>query len=539
MVTNFTSENRYLSIDRFTRFCNKMNVNLSPFNKELELYEESRIIFPAARILIPDEYAITRHKFDKKNCTYGKSIPGWEELENLINGRNNSSGNEKFWHHLDLAFKFNIKYLFDPALQEFKPWNSYFVEINNKQGEPIKRSTVKNYYHRWQIHKIYKLRKMYPLFAKHKWFLDNIKEEKKENIKNRIPNKNDGIADLFGYEIYFESLSFYIELFQNQRHFSFSFIPEKDGITQLNDTQYEHYKIQQIKHAKFALKKYGLNNKGLINFLVFALILHSEYQEDEKFKLATNLENDIYFLVSFISGVTGFSSNDIENEIGKHQSFWIQKKFRHLDKAQEIYDFSLETLNRMIGGYNNLTPQYKLKNNDLEELISFISKNSLFIIPNAIFDIDKSFNEIRDFHKTMLFNGLSNLAIGLECFLKEIANIANSNSSKYIDTKDLFHIINTMFAWGCKFKDEKRNNLRQYSCKNNPFSYIEEIFNDPDIINEIKIFIIAHCTRNLLSHNYTLDQKLYGHLFKTIYTSIIHTILYSWSYANKNFLYKG
>jgi hypothetical protein len=65
------SRRRYLTAQEFSSYCSKLNVKLSAFNRELELYEKDGVLTPVARIVMPEEYLIERYKLDQDSGTFG------------------------------------------------------------------------------------------------------------------------------------------------------------------------------------------------------------------------------------------------------------------------------------------------------------------------------------------------------------------------------------------------------------------------------------------------------------------------------------
>jgi hypothetical protein len=510
-----------------------MNIKLSAFPKELELYEKSGILLPVARIIQPDEYIIKRRQYDQQSNTYGKGIPGWEELERMLYAQRPTDykDDSDLWHYFDREFSSINRYLHRPSFDQFKPWKSYRAEVEDASGEKIKVKTAKHYYHRWQIHQIYAIRKKYPVFARHSWLLQNLKDDVKDKAAIYIPSHEDAITTLSGMANYLDALSFYIELHKNERRRTFAPIPENYGVKHLNDQQFEQYQKNLIRHAQFTLNRYSISIDELIQFLVDFLELHNEYQSKEKIKLANDIEDDLLFLVKFITGVTGYSVRNIEDEISKRTTFWVKKKFRHIDKALEVFDYSQETFERLMADYNKIVPGSNVSSQDINELLDFLEMKGLFIIPYAIYDIDETINSNRGFRTTLLYNGLSSLTTGLECFIREIANTANKNSGTSIGTKTFYPIINTMFSWGSVFNQE-HGRIKNNS-QNDALSYITDVHTDPNLDDVVKMFLIAYRARNLVAHNYILEQDLYHGLYSIIYTAIIHALFYSWIYAKQ------
>jgi hypothetical protein len=150
------------------------------------------------------------------------------------------------------------------------------------------------------------------------------------------PNQGDPVGTLFGHSRCFDALSFYICLARRQLQKTFASIPQTYGVKKLNDQQLAAHESELARHARFVCRKYEIDRGTLYKFLVFLLRLQSKYQDEERTKLANELESDIMFLAEFIWGVTGQTSAEVEECLGKCDTIWTQRQFRHLDKSLQI-----------------------------------------------------------------------------------------------------------------------------------------------------------------------------------------------------------
>ena len=529
---------RYLTSKEFSSYCTVLNLELASFEHELELYERDGVLLPVARIIQPDEYVIKRYQLDRNSESYGEKIPEWNDLEMLIY-RPKKSGypaESILWHFFDWEFEQKNSFLSRPTSEKFKPWKDYRVQVEHGAEGELFRNTTTHYYHYYQVHQVHAIQNKYPVYAKQNWLLKNVKDEVKELVIYLRPAKDDQIASLYGQAICFDALSFFVELYERELRRTFDAIDEDNGVKTLNDQQYAQYKKQLIKHAKFVLRKFGLVDEDLYKFLFYLLDLHSEYERKEYVKLANELLLDIQALVKFISNAMNLSVGDIEREVGqRNKSVWLKQKFRHLDNATKIYDYTQDTFERLRSNYNIKFVNFNITQADIEKLIDFIEKHGLFILPYAIHDIDETINDGRVFRTTSLYIGLSNFTTGFECYLREIANKANQSQNLSIETKDLNVLIRTMFQkWGKLFANEHQQRQEQSTFKNDPFLYLTDVYTAPNLDEIVRTFLIAYRSRNFVAHNYTFEQELYYNWYSIIYTAICDAILYSWVHAANN-----
>jgi hypothetical protein len=496
---------RYLSAREFSDYCSGLNVELSSLGfPELQLYEREGLLLPMARVIQPPEYVIKRWQLDQQPETYGQNLPEWNELERLLYGTRSD-----LWHLFDREFERGNRFLSRPTDNAFSPWGSFYAEVELASGDTVRLSSAEHYYHYWQVHQAYEIQRKYPVFAKYNWVLQNLKDEAKKEAYFLKPPDSTPIATLYGRAKYFDALSFYIELYNNEEERAFAAVPVTDGFKKLSDEQSAHYQSQLIGHAKFVYGRYSLSVEGLYGFLVHVLNLQTRYEDDDHTKLANELENDIVFLAKFIAGLTGQSFSELEEEIGKRASSWTRKQFRHLDKALEVQDYAREAFERLMGEYNERFPGFAISATDISRLLRFLDDKGLFIIPYAIFDIDRALNNRRPFLRTLLYGGLRNLTTGLECFLREIANTVPSST---VDTSKLYQLIITMFGeWGKTFDVEHQAKNRIH--RHDAISYIADVYTDPNLDEPVRVFLIARQVRNLVAHQYILEHELYYGLY--------------------------
>lgn len=521
---------RFLTASQFSSYCNSLNVRLLPFDEELEIYEKNGVMLPVARLIKPEEYLSKRNKLDIDPKTYGQRLIEWGDIERILHGPElETSADFDLWSNLDLEFKQGNKFLIKPTKDKYQKWNSYKAKVFNSINGDLLVNSAEHYYHYYQVHQVYAIQKKYPVFAQHNWFIENLNENAKFDKDYFLPRQEDATSTLSGNLFFYDALSFFIELYLNERRRTFAQVREEYGVKTLNEKQFEDYQNRIKQLSLFVLDKFDLKNEHFYKFLLFALELHNQYEKEEKSRLANDLMVDIQCAKIFLSNISGLSDIDIEKEIrGRNPT--LVKKFRHSDKALEIQDYTRETFLRLRADYNNKFPTASISTQEIENLLDFINRKGLFIVPYSIFDIDETLNSERPFRNNSLYIGLTNLSIGIENFLRELANIANSYHGTKVTVDNFFSLI-SMFSW---YKDfEQQHQIRKGKYGNDTFAYLDDVIKSPRTTNEIKLFAISLCARNLLAHKYILDQYLYYEWYGKIYTSICEAFLYSWIYASQ------
>jgi hypothetical protein len=256
------------------------------------------------------------------------------------------------------------------------------------------------------------------------------------------------------------------------------------------------------------------------------LDLRSSYQEAEKISLAKDTEHDLIYLTRFISNITDKSFGEIERSLVERTAYCTHRQFRHLDKALAVRDIWLDEIEHISKEFNRSFSEYELSRNELEEMTDFSFENSLFIIPFGIYNAHRVFNEGIPFSYTELYICLSNLAVGLESFLRTISN-------DFQGKKTMKPLIDGIFQnekWRKDF-DTKYQELQQKYGDIHAILFIWDVLTDSTIDEFAKIFLISYKIRNYLFHTFTLQEELYNDLYSKIYTSICFALLYSWKFA--------
>lgn len=524
---------RYLGVHEFNSYCSDLNVKMDAFNRELEMYEKEGVLFPVARVIKPDQYAIQRAILDRKHEGYGQSLSGWEDLEQLLNvsPKLHLLPDEDLWHPFDVEIEHGNPFLHIPVKENFKPWDSFKakVEWHDPEGISYSVSTVEHYYHYWQVHQVYQIQHRYPVFAKHNWLLEHLSNEVQDKISWYKPNPENSVATLSGYLRCFDALSFYICLATNQRQKTFASISQKHGVKELNDQQLAAHESELARHARFVCNRYKIDRDRLYEFLVFLLDLQSKYQEEERTKLANALDGDVMFLAQLIRGVTGQTYSEIEQSLGKLASIWTQKQFRHLDKFLLVQDGVHDVLTHFLPQYNKDFPLNVLTEEEVGRLEQFLRRQGLFLINYTIFDVQEILNNPRPFEKTSFYIAVKNLTTGFECCLRELGMIAKNRS---IRSETLYTLVSSLFIeWAAAFQKEHKS--KRKSAVGDDVWYIDDVYTDPNLDNTLKNFLIAYGGRNLLAHKYSVEDDLYD-VYCRVYQATIFALFYTWKYAVNN-----
>lgn len=506
--------------------------------RELERFEREGVLRPAARVILPEDYV--RVQAEQKENWYDSdiSIPGWEDLQRVWHGygidrrlRPAEITDEFLPHPIDWEFEHGNRHLTRPDAGAFRAWHEYALEIEDRTRFEHVIDTAKHYYHYWQVYPLYAFQKRFPVFARHPHIIAKLKEVGDDAVDLLVPQQTDAL-ELFGpMAIWFDALSYYIEMYTAEETRTFQ------NVRALDSGQLADYRERLASHAKLVLNRFQLNIEDAYGFLSFLLNLRDELRHDERTKLADMLENDLLFATRLTMGVNDKSFEAIEQELtNRGAPFWLVRDFRHLDKAIEIYDYAQETFLRLKEGYNGEFPALQLTDGEITGMLNFVENVALFILPFAIFDLDETINSPKRFHLTSRYIGLKNLTTGLEGLLRELAKRAPGAPGRMDTLESLVPIV--FPVWEADF--QRQRGARNYPTQPSEFAHnIMDVYTDASLNahphgNILRQFLIAYWSRNLTGHHYTLYDELYGELYGIIYRAICYTICYSWLVARQN-----
>lgn len=510
---------RYLTAQEFQSHCSKLNVEVNPFYSDLERYERDHVLLPVARLIKPPEYLEQKRELDSNSETWGQRVEGWDDLEDLIHGAHNLKGDssENLWHPFDRAIKYKNPFLRSPVEGEFKEWHASWRE---KFG-------VEHYYHYWQVHQVYAIRRYYPVYANDAWLLDDPKNEVKEKVLRLIPRATDPVIQLHGNIHYFDALSFFIQLYESERFRVFGF--DKPKTHEMRQV----FEERMTAHAAFIRQHFSIETLQLYQFVFYLLDLRSDYRRNEREKLADEVEQDLVSAVNLICYAANRTFQDVAEEAGRLTSSFVRREIRALNKHLEIRDHAQETFIRVLPAYNELLPEFQISIAEIEELLGFIDVTGLLLIPYTIFETDKTLNSKEPIHKSLLYIAMKNLATGLEEFLRELAKRRVPDKS----WPTLENLIAELFEqWYPLFQAERNKRQPTPSRPSDFIRHIIDVSTDDTLGGNsegrvVRIFLITYWSRNLTGHYYTLEDDLYGDLSGKIITAFYYTFLFSWKKA--------
>ena len=288
----FEYGHRYLAVDRFVSYCRSLNVDFP--RRKLEFCERERLLFPAARVEVPEGYV--RYVFDVKhnpsNPYYGRpqyELPDkWMAIHRLLDSIDFPVPHKDNGVHVFDKRMGSRRYLATPCSQPFRDWSSYSTEAGRIADRVVEEPTARHYYHYWQVHQLAAIQK-YMDYCCMKALADVCDAiapgEHRLYIEMRLPKKRVADGDYLGMNKGYDALSFFIRWIRRKERDAFERGTQVDGGMRLSARQASALERASHQIAEDVCGRFGLSDDELLVFARQLLGLHDDYTREEKAKL--------------------------------------------------------------------------------------------------------------------------------------------------------------------------------------------------------------------------------------------------------------
>jgi hypothetical protein len=426
---------RYIEVGRFVSYCKSLNIDVS--EGELEFYEKEKLLFPVARILIPEDYV--RYMFDiqhnPNNPYYHKNqfeLPNkWTKIYNLLERIN------FFVFHKDDSVHFfdkhlgKSKYLVKPIETPFREWNSYRIVAGRIGNNSVAEQTAKHFYHYWQIYQIFEIQR-YLDFCCKMTLRENsdFLQKKKYPLYYHIsfPKRKVADGDYLGMNNEFDALSFFIyQINRKEIAFVDKGKPIGGGLKQLSIRQVRALENADKRIAAYVCQRFDLDEDKLFVFLRKLLYLHVDYERKERAKLAREIRKDASYLVSLIMYKTGLKSLEVSKRVGRLGGYfenYLDVIFpNQIEKAKKK---ATPTFESFLKDYNVSFPSYQINAESLKRFLSFCEENNTLSFMSAISDINTEWFNRDSLSETALIFDLRECV----CFAERLGELVVQKTRK-------------------------------------------------------------------------------------------------------------
>jgi len=534
---------RYLKSSDFISLCDLVGLK-SVSDDELEEYEKNKLLFPAARIIMPDDYAFgfweSQHT-SKRVFIFDDKYIEFNDLDWALRFPNHNETPKNYLHPIDNNW--GLEGLQKPSENEFVPWDNFYIQVkidNNTFKEP----SATHYYHYWQIYELFEARKLFRKMYKDNNYLVQFREFNHSNSED--------LNHLFDALSFFQTNFIYY-----QKEFLRERTPNDDGIIILDKPEQKRFSNCIKLFALETINRFKLSDEQLFLFLRKIMELYSCYENSERTKLSHTLKKDIWNLTEFIQYVTGMDTLEISKRAGRISIFlkdYLELLFpnRRLQAREESTNF----INHYIKEYNKICTTMKINEIDIENFFNYSEIVNISWFEYVITELNKEFHKFSSWHHTITFIYLKMLASLPETLMRIIIQDKSDDQTKqklennpkagmgkliefiFCDSKsNILHFYNKYPFWNAKNKRQFLTNLSKYNNKitmiNSEFEFIGAnlalatlirnfsshlVLDDPNLLQGQYVFCIrslinsicaiwVQCTNNNWGYKSELDQK--------------------------------
>jgi len=459
--------------------------------REIESYERNGAMLPVARVIYPTAYVNQRNELR----THVDESP-WPEIGRLREPLRYSIESEAAMTDEELIHCFDREMgqnelLKRPILRDYQPWNTY---LPNGKAE--------HYYSHWQVHQVYLLAR-YPLGSPH--------------------------MDMFKEGGWFDALSFWTTLhLREQRRTLAKLAINQYGQNQTNiaimyaPSDQEDYHGKLRTHAETTRVKFGLSDQLYFIFLQRLIDLHDDYRRDERYRLASALERDIYSLTGIMECDMRTTWDEISDRL-EHPEPWRKRALRQLDINSKERDDARDVLTHNAGN--------RYSKDEIESVLDYCADRDLPILVSALSGMisnDKDYAE--KMRRVTRYTNLKNVLTGFEYFARSLVGKKYSTVPAPAGLPaTLTPIVIDLMGkqpWFAQFKQHKTEGT---------IGNLNRILSDNSMSTPqgslAREFLITCVARNLSVHDYPSDDQYYGDLFGEMLSAAISSILFSWRFA--------
>ncbi len=401
---------RYLRSEDFTRLCKVVGLHICK-DYELEEYERERWMFPAARMIMPDDYAraFWSHfhqpnlevKFDERYLPFHKL--DWAIRYNIQADRTQASRDLR--HPIDIAWG-NVDGLERPIEEEYKPWDTCVISLEGV-GREVCQPTATHFYHYWQIYELYQVRKQ-----QKGMYRDNV----------LLPELGPTRTDPLALSVLFDAVSYFQHLYQSQRSLLFQGVQaDEDGWISLDETRQDDLEQAAQRYAADSMQMYELDQNALYSGLRRMMDLHASYKEADRARLAEALKADLWRTVEFIYSAFGAPTEEIAERAGTirgYASNYLELLFPN--RRQETQSKSLNILRSLAQEYNARASDYSMSDDDLENLLAYTESSNLAWFEYVVTELNRSHFELHSWYAAETFLHLKALASFPESLMRTL-----------------------------------------------------------------------------------------------------------------------
>ncbi len=408
LTWNIHMGKRFLNADQFIELCKEVglhNVTLS----ELEEYEHRGWMYPAARLVMPTNYAqaFWNNQLTGAEFQFDDVYRPYHELEMTLRysypPSHISPSETDLRHPIDKAWG-KVEGLHSPKDETYQSWDSYNISI---EDNPF--STTTHFYHYWQVYELYQVRR------EHKGMYQDYTQQFPKSLE---------FGDIEALVPFFDALSYFQHLYRSRyRQIVDPIQPDADGYATFDIQQQQDIEQSARNYATQTLVMYRLNESDLYNALKGMLFLHHCYEQSERYKLAETLKFDVWRMVELIGFAFSVSSEAISDRIGYVGNGMSNQKSLEIlfpNRRKITREEAGKILASISTDYNKTTQNHQFSSQDKDELLDFVEATDLAVFEYALVELNETYFNRTSWYAEEAFLRLKSVASFPESLMREL-----------------------------------------------------------------------------------------------------------------------
>lgn len=517
---------KYVETKEFVEYCKANNVDVSLYM--LEAYEKVGLLLPLYRLTAPDEYVCAIFEHNHKR-PYNPNAPfdaenKWWEITDLGKALSSYSFPPsprfkqalKNGHPLDYAYASKNPFLQKPSLSDFRPWREYIIVAGIIEGHPMKEEIADHYYAPWQIFVLDELNAMHTI------------EE------NYVTEQKRGWG-IFGKNIHPTKLFEYFESFKAISNFrmqeSLIWVDMTFGLKQsvIEGALNEQLRARTMEAARQEYEKHS--HAAWIAFIRKLVELYKDYLEKEKTRLSDELKWYLTSTINMIMAATQKSLEEISAEYdgrfnGQRQLCREKGAFIYPGELDRIYPDELklarkkakQVLDTYLKQFNEtLDSNAKIDEGIKDDLIDNIVESGHMLLLSHLYEIEE-----------LWFNRCLHWESSIWAHLRSFAVSIESIAQEWFKKRKLGKILERAFKDYDNLKKSVGKKMTDAESSEDFKHKFEKILRcqgncSKDICGHH--LLIAHLTRNYVSHKIDFEADMLGSIFLEVYKSLVLTLI--------------
>ena len=533
---------RLVNVDDFIRRCKDLNVEVSL--GELEHYEKIGAMMPIARVVYPDEYVVREYQGERDGETDWDWLAEWpsvlslQERDPVFPFHYDGLPDEYLVHWFDRAVDAGDNpYLRLPNAGDFMPWSQYCVTTDDGYGNGFELSTVKHYYSCWQVHQLYYIQR-FPDLYRNAWLVGFIPDDHPLKALRPWSPPIEFLVDLEGKRNCFDAMSFWGTVYRRERDRTFADVTPVGTMRRLDQDQANEHRDRLLDWANYTMERFGLTVEDLYRFLRELVVLHEDYEDAERYKLAGALTQDIFACEHLLLLLTGEHRQQVSDRLG-----FQRRTFRHLSPLTKERDDALDHLKIIAQSCSRTSREFGRSDwsftaEDAVALLDYCQRQGLGLVAAALSGLMAVGHEeyLEKSRRVLRYTNLKNVLTSYEYLLKSLTAKGGGTLTGVVleAMKDE--------SWFGLFKggrhDLNGNSLLRGNSTQKFLGNIDVILGDDRLEDSAdgywaRQFLITCLARNMTVHFYPNDDRYYGDLFGLMLDAATVAMLYTWKMAER------